>query len=111
MVSTSEDRASDRDISHGSGAHIESEKSIDLGEPNRTSNPEGPSEEAKTENDVPPNGGYGWVCTACCFLINAHTWGVNSVCSFAELLPFMKKNKTGSLFTDIWRLPGTLFVY
>lgn len=29
--------------------------------------------------DVPPNGGYGWVCTACCFLINAHTWGLNSV--------------------------------
>lgn len=23
----------------------------------------------------PPNGGYGWVCTMCCFLINAHTWG------------------------------------
>ena len=29
--------------------------------------------------DVPPNGGYGWVCTACVFSINAHTWGVNSV--------------------------------
>lgn len=29
--------------------------------------------------DVPPNGGYGWVCVACCFLINAHTWGLNSV--------------------------------
>lgn len=26
----------------------------------------------------PPNGGYGWVCTACCALINAHTWGLNS---------------------------------
>lgn len=25
-----------------------------------------------------PNGGYGWVCTACCALINAHTWGLNS---------------------------------
>lgn len=33
--------------------------------------------------DVPPNGGYGWVCTACVFLVNAHTWGINSVCSFA----------------------------
>jgi MFS family permease len=30
--------------------------------------------------DVPPDGGYGWVCTGCCFVINAHTWGVNSVC-------------------------------
>ena len=28
--------------------------------------------------DVPPDGGYGWVCTGCVFLINAHTWGVNS---------------------------------
>ncbi|KAK3117504.1 hypothetical protein LTR53_001104 [Teratosphaeriaceae sp. CCFEE 6253] len=26
----------------------------------------------------PPNGGYGWVCTACAALINAHTWGLNS---------------------------------
>lgn len=23
------------------------------------------------EEDVPPNGGYGWVCVACCFMINA----------------------------------------
>lgn len=30
--------------------------------------------------DVPPDGGYGWVCTVCVFLINANTWGVNSVC-------------------------------
>jgi hypothetical protein len=29
--------------------------------------------------DVPPDGGYGWVCVACVFIINAHTWGVNSV--------------------------------
>lgn len=26
-----------------------------------------------------PEGGYGWVCVASGFLINAHTWGVNSV--------------------------------
>lgn len=32
-----------------------------------------------TQEDIPPDGGYGWVCTACVFLINAHTWGVNSV--------------------------------
>jgi len=25
--------------------------------------------------DVPPNGGYGWVCVAAVFVINAHTWG------------------------------------
>jgi MFS family permease len=29
--------------------------------------------------DIPPDGGYGWVCVCCLFLINAHTWGVNSV--------------------------------
>ncbi|KAE8152139.1 MFS transporter [Aspergillus avenaceus] len=28
--------------------------------------------------DVPPDGGYGWVCVACVFWINAHTWGINS---------------------------------
>lgn len=33
----------------------------------------------KVEDDIPPDGGYGWVCTACVFLINAHTWGINSV--------------------------------
>ena len=28
---------------------------------------------------VPPDGGYGWVCVMCVFLINAHTWGLNFV--------------------------------
>lgn len=37
--------------------------------------------EAKYKQDVPPDGGYGWVCVACVFWINAHTWGINSVCS------------------------------
>src|SRR4051794_15996653 len=31
------------------------------------------------EEYVPPNGGYGWVCTGCAFFINGHTWGINSV--------------------------------
>lgn len=30
--------------------------------------------------DVIPNGGYGWVCVGTIFTINAHTWGMNSVC-------------------------------
>ncbi|GES60880.1 MFS transporter [Aspergillus terreus] len=34
--------------------------------------------EAKYARDVPPDGGYGWVCVACVFWINAHTWGINS---------------------------------
>ncbi|KAJ4503869.1 hypothetical protein HRR83_008677 [Exophiala dermatitidis] len=29
-------------------------------------------------DDAPPDGGYGWVCVACNFFINGHTWGVNS---------------------------------
>ncbi|KAJ5640519.1 hypothetical protein N7528_000144 [Penicillium herquei] len=32
----------------------------------------------KYKQDVPPDGGYGWVCVACVFWINAHTWGINS---------------------------------
>ncbi|KAK2593560.1 hypothetical protein QQS21_008735 [Conoideocrella luteorostrata] len=32
-----------------------------------------------TVEPVPPNGGYGWICTFTVFLINAHTWGVNEV--------------------------------
>lgn len=35
--------------------------------------------QASSEIDVPPDGGYGWVCVACIFMINAHTWGINSV--------------------------------
>lgn len=35
--------------------------------------------EAKYKEDVIPEGGYGWVCVACVFWINAHTWGINSV--------------------------------
>lgn len=41
-----------------------------------------PSQEAVNiarRQDIAPDGGYGWVCTACVFMINAHTWGVNSV--------------------------------
>ncbi|KAB8236307.1 putative MFS transporter [Aspergillus alliaceus] len=34
--------------------------------------------EDKYQRDVPPDGGYGWVCVACVFWINAHTWGINS---------------------------------
>ncbi|USP74408.1 uncharacterized protein yc1106_01682 [Curvularia clavata] len=30
------------------------------------------------EQDVPPNGGYGWVCVAAIATINGHTWGLNS---------------------------------
>lgn len=41
--------------------------------------PEDHDQDGVKKPDVPPDGGYGWVCVACVFLINAHTWGVNSV--------------------------------
>ncbi|KAL4989082.1 major facilitator superfamily domain-containing protein [Aspergillus falconensis] len=34
--------------------------------------------DAKSGGDLPPDGGYGWVCVASVFWINAHTWGINS---------------------------------
>jgi hypothetical protein len=37
---------------------------------------ESPQRVAKDVEDI--DGGYGWVCVASCFLINAHTWGLNS---------------------------------
>ena len=42
--------------------------------------PEQLAQAQSKEVDQPPDGGYGWCCVACVFLINAHTWGVNSVC-------------------------------
>lgn len=63
-----------------------SEKSADLGE-DRDAEDTGedlqqPALTNTSHVDVPPNGGYGWVCVACVFLINAHTWGINSVSIF-----------------------------
>jgi MFS family permease len=44
-----------------------------------TLNVEHPSHSpSKQSEDVPPDGGYGWICVACNFLINGHTWGINS---------------------------------
>jgi hypothetical protein len=56
---------------------VDSEKTYEAVKPDHLQNGSKPV-------DVPPDGGYGWVCTACAFLINAHTWGVNSVrfCSY-----------------------------
>ncbi|KAF1984711.1 putative MFS transporter [Aulographum hederae CBS 113979] len=48
--------------------------------------------EATLPPDVPPNGGYGWVCVVCCALINAHTWGLNS--SYGVFLAYYLANDT-----------------
>ena len=49
----------------------------------QTENPLEPSSDRlvnlATIEPVPPNGGYGWVCTFAVLLINAHTWGINAV--------------------------------
>ncbi|KAL2816839.1 MFS general substrate transporter [Aspergillus cavernicola] len=37
-------------------------------------------------DDQFPEGGYGWICVICIFLINAHTWGINS--AYGVILSF-----------------------
>ena len=44
----------------------------------KTLNVETPETTTQPKDDVPPDGGYGWVCVACNFFINGHTWGINS---------------------------------
>lgn len=46
--------------------------------PETKSEPTSPPPLQPNEPPPPPNGGYGWVCTFCCAMINAHTWGLNS---------------------------------
>ena len=48
----------------------QSERTVDVEHPATVS-------DEKVE-DLPPDGGYGWVCVACNFFINGHTWGINS---------------------------------
>ncbi|KAI4248125.1 MAG: hypothetical protein L6R40_001214 [Gallowayella cf. fulva] len=43
-----------------------------------------------TPVEPPPNGGYGWVCVAACFMINGHTWGLNS--SYGVFLSYYLDN-------------------
>ncbi|KAK2879386.1 hypothetical protein FQN49_000929 [Arthroderma sp. PD_2] len=46
--------------------------------------------EEKEPEDIPPDGGYGWVCVVCACLINANTWGVNS--SYGVFLSYYLEN-------------------
>jgi hypothetical protein len=50
-------------------ASIDFEKKIPLHDSEQTEQPQ------PKLTDVPPDGGYGWVCVACVFVINGHTWG------------------------------------
>jgi len=78
-----DDKDEELDIEQGKLSTPSSERFHELpahlnevaGEPAKNESP--PSTEPLV--DVPPNGGYGWVCVAAAFFINAHTWGMNSV--------------------------------
>lgn len=57
----------------------------------------------------PPNGGYGWVCTACVGIINAHTWGINS--SFGVFLAYYLANRSFAGATTLqYAFVGTLSI-
>ncbi|KIW66140.1 hypothetical protein PV04_08342 [Phialophora macrospora] len=47
-----------------------------------------PAQVPEIENAAPPppDGGYGWVCLACCFTINCFTWGI--VASYGVYLSY-----------------------
>ena len=55
-------------------------------------------EHDKIGDEPPPNGGYGWVCVTCVALVNAHTWGINSVrCQFLHAFEISKTGFANSL--------------
>ena len=43
--------------------------------------------------EPPPDGGYGWVCVACCFTLNCFTWGVVAVSDQANNIGFGVERK------------------
>lgn len=40
---------------------------------------DGADNDTFAQEDVPPDGGYGWICVAACFTVNCFTWGTVSV--------------------------------
>lgn len=74
-------------ISNNESNHLSGDMS---NEPSTNNPADEPVDRKSTENEPdatdpeevkPPeiDGGYGWVCVVAVFLINAHTWGINSV--------------------------------
>ncbi|KAJ9604612.1 hypothetical protein H2200_010726 [Cladophialophora chaetospira] len=47
---------------------------------------------SEDDGTPPPDGGYGWVCLACCFTINCFTWGV--VASYGVYLSYYLTTNT-----------------
>lgn len=71
---------------HEEGIHTQEtqEEGYDSEKTMRSEVPETAPEESE-KVDVPPNGGIAWLYVGCVFLINGHTWGINSVCSLTAL--------------------------
>ncbi|KAF2276202.1 MFS general substrate transporter [Westerdykella ornata] len=47
-------------------------------------------EQEEKKVDEPPDGGIGWLMIACCSILNAHTWGMNS--AYGVFLAFYLAN-------------------
>ena len=71
------------DAAPASVAHSAEAKDLDAAETSENHGVEQGDVQVSTEAaktaDVVPDGGYGWVCVWAVSLINAHTWGLNSV--------------------------------
>ncbi|THV50228.1 hypothetical protein BGAL_0159g00130 [Botrytis galanthina] len=66
---------------------------------NNDIDPEQAQPVARPETGAPPDGGYGWVYVLCVFLINAHTWGINS--SYGIFLAHYLETNTFPGATDL----------
>lgn len=53
-------------------ATIEEFRNIDVGDDDE-------DDVGSRGEEAPPDGGYGWICVAACFMINGFTWGTVSV--------------------------------
>lgn len=56
-----------------------SEKALSKNDPVDNGPVTSDTEQAQPLTPTEVDGGYGWVCVVCVFLVNAHTWGINSV--------------------------------
>lgn len=78
-----------KDMSRHETRNHDTANSVDHNATTRVSSseqPDPPSALTLDEVDnLPPDGGYGWVCVLACFLVNFATWGVVAVRVKAKL--------------------------